>query len=590
MLLDEHFALSDVHTLNLPGFETTARNFGYPKNTQAIVAEHVIPAAKDAVQFEEAVKIETVINAGIMELKEDNMSFVPAEVMLKKDFLQAVARGYFGADLDVDHLALAQEAGLFTEEDLVEEPMTVNQAKEILSALKEKTEIVAIYMTCNIHGDWIPYPSRDKLFNLGAAARAQSILKESREELGEDRVLYIEGGDALYNTTLANVTKGDVSVATLNKMGLAVSGLGNHDFDYPLDNLLRLIEEADYEVLSCNTRDREDSIPEGQEDNVIDGIKDSVIVELGGRKIGILGATFDGSAATTLLENTKEIKYDADVESASKVVEALEKEGVDHIIALAHLEYKNQEFIEKNPSVEISLGGGNDIAGKPTIIGENQYWINPGTNSEAITQVNIVYFDGKESGKIHNQHFLSEAYEEDAEVKALIDEYNSEVDKQLDETIGYLAEDLEWSPELVRTQNPPIANLVTDALRAYFAEEGAELCLVNAGGIRAAMDAGEISIREVTAVLPFDNDMTLVEASGQTIWDALQNGISSWPQTAGKFPQVSGMRYEFDGEKLELLSVTLENGEALDLNGRYKIVINSFIAGGGDNYDMFNIL
>ena len=165
------------------------------------------------------------------------------------------------------------------------------------------------------------------------------------------------------------------------------------------------------------------------------------------------------------------------------------------------------------------------------------------------------------------------------------------MDAALDVTIGYLQDNLEWSSELVRCQNSPIAKLVTDALLSYFEPDGAQLCIVNGGGIRAKLDAGEISIREVTSVLPFDNNMMLVETSGQTIWDALTNGISAYPTTNSKFPQVAGMTYSFKaGELNTLTSVTLADGTPLDLNARYKVVINSFLAGGGDGYTMLKVL
>ena len=82
------------------------------------------------------------------------------------------------------------------------------------------------------------------------------------------------------------------------------------------------------------------------------------------------------------------------------------------------------------------------------------------------------------------------------------------------------------------------------------------------------------------------------EASGKTIWDALQNGISAWPAGNGKFPQVAGMTYSFKAAETgnTLTSVTLADGTALDMDARYKVVINSFLAGGGDGYTMFNLL
>jgi 5'-nucleotidase/UDP-sugar diphosphatase len=258
---------------------------------------------------------------------------------------------------------------------------------------------------------------------------------------------------------------------------------------------------------------------------------------------------------------------------------------------LSHLHSKNAALVQKNKDVDISIGGGNDIAGRPTIINDVQYLVNPGKHGEALTQVNVMTFDGKVTGLVYNQIFLTNAYEEDPGVKAIVDDYNARIDAAMDVTIGYNAQNLEWSTAMVRTMNSPIANLVTDGLKAFFEADGAQLCIVNGGGIRAKLDEGEVTIREVTSVLPFDNNMMLVETSGKTIWAALANGISAYPASNGKFPQVSGMSYSFKaGEKNELVAVTLDNGESLDLNARYKVVINSFIAGGGDGYTMFNVL
>lgn len=289
---------------------------------------------------------------------------------------------------------------------------------------------------------------------------------------------------------------------------------------------------------------------------------------------------------------TVDITWDDDLGKAHEIVSMLkEKEDCDVVIALSHLHSKNKALVLQEPDINISVGGGNDIAGKPTILGDNQYLINPGKHGEALTQVSLNVFKGKLVGVVYNQLFLTDAYQEDEEVKALVDSYNAQVDKALDVTIGYNSQNLEWSSALVRCQNSPIANLVTDALLSYFKYDGAQLCIVNGGGIRAKLDAGEVSIREVTSVLPFDNNMMLVETSGRTIWNALGNGISAYPSANGKFPQVAGMTYAFKaGTPNELLSVTLDDGTALDMDKTYKVVINSFIAGGGDGYLMFNVL
>ncbi|NLA54020.1 MAG: hypothetical protein GX858_06695 [Clostridiales bacterium] len=345
-------------------------------------------------------------------------------------------------------------------------------------------------------------------------------------------------------------------------------------------------------MLSANTRYKDNTKPESLASVYPSQFGDAIVVETQGLKVGIFGVTDNNSAATTLYINTQEIQFDDDLQKAHDVVRELkEDEGCDVIIALSHLHSKNKALVEQNPDVLVSIGGGNDIAGRPTIVGGNQYLINPGKHGEAVTQINLMVYKGEVAGLVHNQLFLNEAYEEDADMKALVDTYNAQVDKEMEKTIGYLDTNLEWSAALVRAQSSPIANLVADALLDFFRPDGAQLAIVNGGGIRAQLDAGEVSIRDVTSVLPFDNNMMLVETSGQTIWDALQNGISSWPSTNGKFPQIAGLTYAFEGgEPNTLTEVTLTGGNPLNMDEKYKVVINSFLAGGGDGYTMFNVL
>lgn len=593
VMLDDLFALADMHPLNIPEYETTPRNLGYTAYNGAIVSENVIAAAKDCVSYETQPQIEAVINAGLMDLDTDNLSFRPSKAVTGNEFALSIAKGLYGANLDVDHLALAVEDGVFAAETLTDDVLTVEAAQAMVNAVAEKLQIVAVFATSDIHGNYIPYNSADGNFQIGSVARIQTIMNEVRAELGEENVLYVDGGDSPYNTTLANITLGDVSVAALEALGLDATVLGNHDYDYSFENLLRLAESADYAMLSATTKYKEGHQPEGAESLYPEQFGDYIIREAAGLKIGIFGVTDDESAATTLYANTADITWDEDLVKSGEVVAKLrDEENCDLIIALSHLHSKNGPLVEQEKDIDISIGGGNDIAGRPTILGDNQYLVNPGKHGEAVTQINVNVYNGETTGFVYNQLFLTNAYEEDAALKALVDEYNAKVDAALEVTIGYLAEDLAWSTELVRCQNSPIANLVTDALLDFFKNDGAQLCIVNGGGIRAKLDAGEVSIREVTSVLPFDNNMMLVEASGQTIWNALQNGISAWPAGNGKFPQVAGMSYAFKAAESgnTLTSVTLSDGTALDLNARYKVVINSFLAGGGDGYTMFNLL
>ena len=588
--LAEKFALADIHAKNIEGMENVPKELGYTASSDAITAKNVIAAAKDCVDLPEAPKIEAVVNALLLPLAEDGLSFNPTATITVREMATAVAKGMYGADLKIDHLQKAIDNGLFNAADITDEPITKAEVETLFAFLNE-AKIVAVFATADIHGNYIPYTSTDGKFEIGSVARIKTVMDEIRTVVGEENVIYVDGGDSPYNTTLANVTMGKVSVDALNALGLDATVLGNHDFDYSLENLLSLRDRAAYAMLSANTKFREGKNYEGEADYPFG---DYITIEAGGMKFGIFGVTDDKSAETTLYTNTRDIEWDDDLAKATELVTKLKnEEKCDIVVALSHVHSKNTKLITDNKAVDISIGGGNDIAGRPTIINDTQYLINPSKHGEALNQINVVLYEGKMTGIVYNQIFLTDAYQENAEVKKIIDDYNAEVGKALEEVVGYSAQHLEWSTQLVRGQNSPIANLVTDALLDFFADYEPDICLVNGGGMRASIPEGAVTLKTCNSVLPFDNDMMLVEASGATVLAALENGVSYLPGLHGKFAQPAGITYTADLTKeagKRVSDVTLKDGTKLDPDKRYKVVINSFIAGGGDGYSMFNVL
>ncbi len=588
--LAEKFALADIHAKNIEGMENVPKELGYTASSDAITAKNVIAAAKDCVDLPEAPKIEAVVNALLLPLAEDGLSFNPTATITVREMATAVAKGMYGADLKIDHLQKAIDNGLFNAADITDEPITKAEVETLFAFLNE-AKIVAVFATADIHGNYIPYTSTDGKFEIGSVARIKTVMDEIRTAVGEENVIYVDGGDSPYNTTLANVTMGKVSVDALNALGLDATVLGNHDFDYSLENLLSLRDRAAYAMLSANTKFREGKNYEGEADYPFG---DYITIEAGGVKFGIFGVTDDKSAETTLYTNTRDIEWDDDLAKATELVTKLKnEEKCDIVVALSHVHSKNTKLITDNKAVDISIGGGNDIAGRPTIINDTQYLINPSKHGEALNQINVVLYEGKMTGIVYNQIFLTDAYQENAEVKKIIDDYNAEVGKALEEVVGYSAQHLEWSTQLVRGQNSPIANLVTDALLDFFADYEPDICLVNGGGMRASIPEGAVTLKTCNSVLPFDNDMMLVEASGATVLAALENGVSYLPGLHGKFAQPAGITYTADLTKeagKRVSDVTLKDGTKLDPDKRYKVVINSFIAGGGDGYSMFNVL
>lgn len=584
VLLVDSFELVEINSLDIKGFENTPKELGYSMSG-AFGSANVIAGAKDSINSNNQKSIETIINSTVMNLMEDRLSFNPNGKVTEKEFATYIAKALYGPDLKIDFLKTAIKDGFF-KSNLKNTFITLKKAEKLLDFTKsDDFQVLTTFATSDIHGNYVPYTSNDKNFQIGSVARISNIINKVRNDLGTNNVLYLDGGDSPYNTSLANLTNGDVSIEVLNKLGLDATVLGNHDFDYTFENLLRLSKNATYPMLSANTFYKNDEYPKE--------LKPYIIKNSGGVKVGIFGITDDMSAETTLYTNTKDIKFYDDIEMAKQVVNRLKnKEKCDIVIALSHLHSKNTTLLQQVDDIDISIGGGNDIAGRPTVI-NNSWLINPGKHAEALNQINLNIYKGKLIGTLFSQIFLSNAYTEDVEMNELIDVYQKQVDISMSSVVGYLSQGVEWSSQLVRAQGSTIGNLIADSLLDYTKDYNTTIALQNGGGIRATLPSGDVTLRNVYSTLPFDNNIMVVEITGQTIWAALENGVSAYPSLDGRFLQVAGIKYTFDASKSagsRIQSVQLANGQDISKDTTYKVVINNYLGGGGDGYDMLNLL
>lgn len=584
-LLYEAFCLVPVFSMEAPAVtnedgsqsEPVSKEFYSTATTVATLDAVLIPAAPDAVGTWAETIANTVLEARLMEPIDG--AFQGDLTMSRSQFALAVMKAVYGADKEIDFLAQGQEDGLLPEELTLDDTViTRGEAALVLDTATKDLTIITTMSTSDIHGHMTPYTPSGSAIEVGGSARAAWLFQEA--ERRNPNTLILDGGDSPYNTDLANISLGKSSVDVMNAQGYDATVLGNHDFDYAFDNLLSLADRAEYAMLSASTYWKDGTYPEQFEPYIIK--------EVDGLKVAIVGLTDDGSKATTHFSNTQDIEFHDQWEVGQEVVAQADAEA-DVVILLAHLHGANNDVPTKIDGIDMEIGGGNDTFGRPLNI-EDTVVVNPGGVGTCVNQTNLNVKDGEVLGYTFNQIILSSDVPEVEAVNDIIEDYQAELDAQMDEVIGQCASDIAWSSPLVRTQESPLGNLAADALRDYC---DADIAIQNGGGIRAGLTAGDVTVGDIFAMLPFDNKVTLVEVTGQTVWDALENGVSGYPETYGQFPQVSGIKYTFDGSKPageRIVSVTLADGTPLDMDGWYTLACNDFMCGGGDGYTMFNVL
>ncbi|KRE07700.1 multifunctional 2',3'-cyclic-nucleotide 2'-phosphodiesterase/5'-nucleotidase/3'-nucleotidase [Bosea sp. Root670] len=411
----------------------------------------------------------------------------------------------------------------------------------------------------------------------GGFARAAGIAKAERAK--GVPVLFCHAGDCYSPSLMSGFDQGAHIVAMQNKMGIDVFVPGNHEFDFGKENYLKLTAAQSYPTFAANLRDAAGSI--------LPHHRDSQIFELGGIKVGVIGAAFD---PTPQVSFPGDLKFSSTMEALRREAKVLKGEGADILVAVVHADRKTDYEIVRSRVVDIVLTGhDHDLAiaydGKVVMVESNE----EGNYVTAIDIAVSIKGEGAARQVSWTPTFRvndSRAATPDPDVAAIIKGYEGELSKELDVDIATLAAPLDSRTGVIRTQETAIGNLIADAIRSA---TGAQLAITNAGGIRANKQyaAGQkLTRRDVLSELPFGNATVMVEITGKDVKDAIENGLRDAPQGAGRFPVVSGLTFEADlkqpqGSRVGAVTV---DGKPIDPAGKYTVASNNFMLEGGDGY------
>jgi 2',3'-cyclic-nucleotide 2'-phosphodiesterase (5'-nucleotidase family) len=340
------------------------------------------------------------------------------------------------------------------------------------------------------------------------------------------------------------------------------------------------MKEAKFPLFAANLRTADDK--------PIEGFKDSEIRDIGGVKVGIVGLTAEDSPVKSSPGDT--LKFLPTVETAVAEAKKLRDAGADIVVAVVHANREVDRALFETRAIDIILtGDDHDLAlffdGRTVMVESKE-------EAEFVTavdvKIDIEEKDGKRSVKWYpNFRFIDTAtVTPDPETQAKADEYNALLSKELDVAIGTTSEALDSRKATVRTAESAIGNLIADATREAV---GADLAITNGGGIRGNKEypAGtELTRRDILTELPFGNKTVKIEVTGETVWAALESGLSDVENSAGRFPQVSGMTVEADltKPKGERVISVMVGDKPIDKAATYTLATNDYMFGGGDGY------
>ncbi|QED49647.1 bifunctional metallophosphatase/5'-nucleotidase [Cytobacillus dafuensis] len=414
-------------------------------------------------------------------------------------------------------------------------------------------------------------------------AKLSTLVKKYESE--NPNTLLLDAGDTLHGTTFATLSKGESIAKVMNKVGYDGMAAGNHDFNYGYKRLLEIEKMLDFPVLSANVRQKDGS-------NLL---KPYTIKEVDGIKLGIFGLSTPETSYKTHPKNVEGLTFTDPVKEAQAMVKELKAQNVDMIIAVTHLGIDKSstetsiKVAKGAPGIDLIVDGHSHSTLVEGLKGENDTLIvSSGEYTKNLGVVELT-FEGKKltnkTAKLINKDATADV-KPDPEVEKVITDIKTDQEKILSEVIGKTAVKLDGEREQVRVGETNLGNLITDAMVDM---TGADMAVTNGGGIRASINEGTITKGDVVTVLPFGNYIVTKELTGAQIKAGLENGVSSYPESKGAFPQVSGLTFAIDtaqekGSRVHSMKI---KGQPVDMNKKYLVATNDFMAAGGDEYTSF---
>ena len=413
----------------------------------------------------------------------------------------------------------------------------------------------------------------------GGLARVMTIKKDTLKE--NPNTLMTLGGDTLSPSVETRTYRGAQMIDAWNAIGLDYSVFGNHEFDIKTEELLARMKESKFTWLGANVIDSKTG-------KTFAGTPQFVIRSIGGVKIGIIGLLLPETKETSSMEASLSVTDYC--ETAQKLVPEMRALGANTIIGLTHLFMAQDKKLAGCADFDLILGG------------HEHTLLQSSANDTPIFKMTAdarevgrfdLYID-KKTGKLASMDWqvipVDDRIAEAPEFTPVVAKYKDLLDK-LAVKVGATAVELDALSYSSRTKETNVGNFIADAYRDAV---GADIGFVNGGSIRADLmyNPGPLTMRDVLSILPFNNPIVKVEVTGKTLMDILEHGVarSREDNEPGRFPQVSGLKFTFDANKLPGQRVTQAsvNGKPVDSNATYTIATSDFLVSrGGDGYTMF---
>jgi 5'-nucleotidase / UDP-sugar diphosphatase len=413
-------------------------------------------------------------------------------------------------------------------------------------------------------------PSKDR----GGLPQLATLLKTLRRD--QRHLLFLHGGGALSPSILATTDRGAHMISLLNLLQPDALAVAKSEFAHKEDELSQRAMEATFPLLVAN-------ISDPLSNRGIEGTSAWKIFTVGSYRIGIFSLV-DPEVIADYMPNRGQIMNTEEVITATTTT--LRQAGADLVILLADFRPPGLYGMLGSRIIDVALI--NDPALDPPADQphNNYYEFNSNSGAACLFTLNLRGSGASFSFSGKSRTVPLVELTEDAEIKAKIDGYLSQLADILAVPLAVTRTHIDTSRKSLRSGENGFANLLADILREFYQSDCA---LINGGGIRGnhSYAAGTTLTRgDIHREIPFNNRVVNLEVNGRQLRESIENGLGRIEEGKGRFPHVSGMRIWYDptakpGQRVVRIHVA---DEELQPDKTYSLATLDYLAGGGDNY------
>lgn len=432
-----------------------------------------------------------------------------------------------------------------------------------------------ILATNDFHGALEPRRDASGTLRGGALALAREMAKARAEcSAPACNTIVLDGGDEFQGTPASNFAFGRPVVALFNRLGYTAAALGNHEFDWGLDTLRARMRDAHYPILGANVLDSTGAD--------VPWIPNDTLVWAGGVPVGIIGLATVATPSTTRASNVAALRFVAPAPVVDAHARALRARGARVIVVVAHAGAFCDRPPDRTCAGEIvdlaqrvtervdAIVSGHTHSPVTTVV-RNTGIVQARSNGTALGILDLP-LDSGVAPVVALRDVLPQTTDADPGIDSIIRAAVAPVNERMRQPITRIAE------RIASGIRGPMGNLIADAQRA--AGQG-DVAVMNAGGVRAALDSGAATYGSVFEVQPFGNVLMRVTVRGRDLRTYLERLVGRREPNA----HLSGAVVTFDTARTagsRIASIVMSDGRPLDDERAYRLILSDFLATGGD--------